>query len=251
MKKLCCLLAGILLLCCGCAQSGDAAGYAPDRHQYDEETRLEQNENTENIGSANSSIFITVAEDEQFEFMTLVSDVILTGTVADDGVTTREPLLGDIPNGPEADVTAYQVNVREVWQGECDEEQITLKFYWPHQTRPFKNDELILFLRWQWTDFYTPITADNDSVFVINPPENKLFPLSTQQDIIAYDNQSVETLKSDVAETVEEFRAATEYDYLVGAVGLLALTEDDPLYDKYWEIYHDNPFSIQYAEIFE
>ena len=40
-------------------------------------------------------------------------------------------------------------------------------------------------------------------------------------------------------------------DYLVGAVGLLALTENDPLYDKYWEIYHDNPFSIQYAEIFE
>ena len=251
MKKLFCFLAGILLLCCGCAQSGDAAGYAPDRHQYDEETRLEQNENTENIGSANSSIFITVAEDEQFEYMTLVSDVILTGTVADDGVTTREPLFGDIPNGPEADVTAYQVNVREVWQGECDEEQITLKFYWPHQTRPFKNDELILFLKKQGSGFYTPVTADNDSVLVINPPENKLFAMSTRQYVVSYDNQNVKTLKSDVADTVADFRDATEYTYAVGAAGLLALTEDDPLYDKYWEMYHDHPYGSQYAEIFE
>ena len=250
MKKLCCLLIGILLLCCGCAQSDDATGYAPDRHQYDEETRLEQNENTEN-SNTNSLSVLSIPPDKEFEYMALSSDVILAGTVVDDGVTTREPLLMSVSDGPEAEVTAYQVNVREVWQGECDEEQITLKFYWPHQTRPFKNDELILFLKKQGSGFYTPVTADNDSVFVINPPENKLFPLSTQQDIIAYDNQSVETLKSDVAETVEEFRAATEYDYLVGAVGLLALTEDDPLYDKYWEIYHDNPFSIQYAEIFE
>ena len=251
MKKLCCLLAGILLLCCGCAQSGDAAGYAPDRHQYDEETRLEQNENTENTESTNSSIFMTVPEDEQFEFMTLVSDVILTGTVADDGATTREPLLGDIPNGPEADVTAYQVNVREVWQGECDEEQITLKFCWPHQTRPFKDDELILFLKKQGIGFYTPTTASNASVFVINPPENKLFAMSTREYVVTYDNQSIKTLKSDVADTVEEFRDAAEYTYAVGAVALLALTKDDPLYDKYWEIYHDNSHLIQYAEIFD
>ena len=249
MKKLFCFLAGILLLCCGCAQSGDAAGYAPDRHQYDEETRLEQNENTENLNT--NACSITVPPDKEFEYMTLSSDVVLAGTVADDGVTTREPLLMSVSDGPEADVTAYQVNVREVWQGECDEEQITLKFYWPHQTRPFKNDELILFLKKQGSGFYTPVTADNDSVFVINPPENKLFAMSTRQYVVSYDNQNVKTLKSDVADTVADFRDATEYTYAVGAVGLLALTEDDPLYDKYWEMYHDHPYGSQYAEIFE
>ena len=249
MKKLCCLLIGILLLCCGCAQSDGTARYAPDRHQYDAETRLEQNENTENLNT--NACSITVPPDKEFEYMTLSSDVVLAGTVADDGVTTREPLLMSVSDGPEADVTAYQVNVREVWQGECDEEQITLKFYWPHQTRPFKNDELILFLVKQGSGFYTPVTADNDSVFVINPPENKLFAMSTRQYVVAYDNQKIKTLKSDVADTVADFRDATEYTYAVGAVGLLSLTEDDPLYDKYWEMYHDHPYGSQYAEIFE
>ncbi|HIS32641.1 MAG TPA: hypothetical protein IAB44_14025 [Candidatus Limivivens intestinipullorum] len=134
---------------------------------------------------------------------------------------------------------------------ETDTTQRALKFYWPHQTRPFKNDELILFLVKQGSRFYTPTTASNTSVFVINPPENKLFAMSTREYVVTYDNQSIKTLKSDVADAVAEFRDATEYTGFAGAVGLLALTEDDPLYDKYWEIYHDNPYGSQYAEIFE
>ena len=247
MKKLCCLLAGILLLCCGCAQS---PGYAPDRHQYDEETRLEQNENTENL-NANALSSITVPPDKKFAHMTLSSDVILAGTVADDGITERGPIFDILPDGPETDFTTYHINVREVWQGECDEEQITLKFCWPHQTRPFKDDELILFLKKQGIGFYTPTTASNASVFVINPPENKLFAMSTREYVVTYDNQSIKTLKSDVADTVEEFRDAAEYTYAVGAVALLSLTKDDPLYDKYWEMYHDHPYGSQYAEIFD
>ena len=64
-------------------------------------------------------------------------------------------------------------------------------------------------------------------------------------------HMTIKTLKSDVADTVEEFRDAAEYTYAVGAVALLALTKDDPLYDKYWEMYHDHPYGSQYAEIFD
>ena len=132
MKKLCCLLAGILLLCCGCAQSGDAAGYASDRHQYDAETRLEQKEDTENL-NANALSSITVPPDKKFAHMTLSSDVILAGTVADDGITERGPIFDILPDGPETDFTTYHINVREVWQGECDEEQMR---------KPWRNSEL-------------------------------------------------------------------------------------------------------------
>ena len=43
MKKIFCLLIGIVLLSCSCSKSETTSGYASNRHQYDKETRIEQN----------------------------------------------------------------------------------------------------------------------------------------------------------------------------------------------------------------
>ena len=43
MKKIFCLLIGIVLLSCSCSKSETTSGNASNRHQYDKETRIEQN----------------------------------------------------------------------------------------------------------------------------------------------------------------------------------------------------------------
>ena len=43
MKRIFCLLIGIVLLSCSCSKSETTSGYASNRHQYDKETRIEQN----------------------------------------------------------------------------------------------------------------------------------------------------------------------------------------------------------------
>ncbi len=215
MRKFYCLLIGILILSCGCSKSHSTAGYASDRHYYDEETRMEQNTD---VPVSDMLTMITIPEGESFRYMTISSDVILAGTVADEGVTERMPIFEVIPDSPETDVTTYQIDVREVIEGSCDEEQITLKLYWDYQTRPYKNDELILFLNKQG-DIYTPVTADNDSIFVINPPNDKIFAFSGSEDMIQFDNSSVEDFRSFINDEICSFREdPSDYKGIVGDI---------------------------------
>ena len=157
--------------------------------------------------------------------MTLSSDVILAGTVADEGITERVPILTGVPDCPEMEVTSYQINVREVLQGSCEEEQIKLILFWDHQTRPHKNDELVLFLTEQG-DVYAAVTADNDSVFVINPPNDKILAFSGSEEMIQYDDLSVENFKSSINEEIDKFREdSSDYKGIVGTIGGWILEE--------------------------
>lgn len=153
-------------------------------------------------------------------------------------------------DGPTAIATSYQIDVRKVLYGSYDEEQLTLRFYWAFQTKPHQGDELLLFLKVR-PEYCVPTTADDDSVFVINPPENQLFSLSVKKPLTDFDNQDVAVLESEIADAIEEFQSAADYPYPAGVIALSALTEDSPLYEEYRDIYRDNPYYPEYAEIFE
>ena len=82
-------------------------------------------------------------------------------------------------------------------------------------------------------EFYTPTSADNDSVFAVNPPDNTIFAFSKKETLRAYDGQKLSDFKKNIEEALDTFRTATEYPYIAGEAGLSALTENSPLYEEY------------------
>lgn len=236
-------LPAALLLCTACGTP-----YDPNRHQYTPEERSAHYEEYPYDNPLNAD-GITVPDDRRLECTVLASDLILTGRVADSGTKISVPVFL-IEDSPEANVTCYQIDVRKVLYGSHDEEQLTLRFYWPYQTKPFEGDELFLFLR-EGPDYYIPTTANNLSVFVINPPDDRLFALSNKEVLTAFDGRKPKSLEAEIDGIVEGFQSAAEYPYSTGAVALSALTEDSPLYEEYRDIYRDNPYYPEYAEIFE
>ena len=228
MKIRLCLFLAVLFLFTGCADSGN-------RHVYTPEERAEWDSEAGMIGCG-----FFVPDEKQFETNIIASDVALVGTVMDEGVSKVEPILRDIvDDGPQTTVIAFQLRVQDVLAGSCDAKEITLKFYWPYQTRPYKGDKLVLFLVEQPVvpelpvEFYTPTSADNDSVFAVNPPDNTIFAFSKKETLTAYDGQKLSDFKKNIEEALDTFRTATEYPYIAGEAGLSALTENSPLYEEY------------------
>ena len=228
MKIRLCLFLAVLFLFTGCADSGN-------RHVYTPEERAEWDSEAGMIGCG-----FFVPDEKQFETNIIASDVALVGTVMDEGVSKVEPIFGEAwDDGPQTTVTAFQLRVQDVLAGSCDAKEITLKFYWPYQTRPYKGDKLVLFLVEQPVasefpvEFYTPTSADNDSVFAVNPPDNTIFAFSKKETLTAYDGQKLSDFKKNIEEALDTFRTATEYPYIAGEAGLSALTENSPLYEEY------------------
>lgn len=226
---------------------GTAEAYDPNRHQYTPEERSAHHAEDQNT-SLHSSI--TIPDDKLLEYTVLYSDLILKGRVADDGVSEVVPMFEGVNESPPVTITSYQIDVREVLYGSYDEEQLTLRFY-SDQTKPYQGDELLLFLKVR-SNYCIPTRAKDDSVFVINPPENQLVALSVREPLTVFDNQDIADLESEIADIVEGFQSATEYSYGVGAVGLLALTEDSPLYEEMKSMYDNNPIYFpEYDKIFD
>lgn len=228
MKIRLCLFLAVLFLFTGCADSGN-------RHVYTPEERAEWDSEAGMIGCG-----FFVPDEKQFETNIIASDVALVGTVMDEGVSKVEPIFGEAwDDGPQTTVIAFQLRVQDVLAGSCDAKEITLKFYWPYQTRPYKGDKLVLFLVEQPVvpelpvEFYTPTSADNDSVFAVNPPDNTIFAFSKKETLRAYDGQKLSDFKKNIEEALDTFRTATEYPYIAGEAGLSALTENSPLYEEY------------------
>lgn len=237
-------LPAALLLCTACGTP-----YDPNRHQYTPEERSAHYEEYPYDQLPNACGFV-IPDDRLLESTVLASDLIVTGTIADAGTTQEVSLLEGIDDGSTAIVTSYQIDVREVLYGSYDGEQLTLRFYWPFQTKPYQGDELFLFLA-VGPDYCLPTTASNYSVFVINPPDDRLFALSNKEVLTAFDGRKPKSLEAEIDGIVEGFQSAAEYPYSTGAVALSALTEDSPLYEEYRDIYRDNPYYPEYAEIFE
>lgn len=245
MKKLWKWLAlpAALLLCAACGTP-----YDPNRHRYTPEERSAHYEEYPYDQLLNACGFV-IPDGRLLESTVLASDLILTGRVADDGVSEVVPVFEGVENPP-VTITSYQIDVREVLYGSYDEEQLTLRFYWAFQTKPYQGDELLLFLT-VGPDYCLPTTASNYSVFVINPPDDRLFALSNKEVLTAFDGSKPKSLEAEIDGIVEGFQSATEYPYSTGAVALSALSEDRPLYEEYRDIYRDNPYYPEYAEIFE
>ena len=243
MKKLWKWLAlpAALLLCAACGTP-----YDPNRHQYTPEERAAHHAENQDTPPHSS---ITIPDDRLLENTVLSSDLILTGRVADGGVSEVVPMFEGVDESPQVTITSYQIDVREVLYGSYDEEQLTLRFY-SYQTKPYQGDELLLFLKVR-SDYCIPTRAKDDSVFVINPPDDRLFALSNKEVLTAFDGSGPKSLEAEIDGIVEGFQSAAEYPYSTGAVALSALTEDSPLYEEYRDIYRDNPYYPEYAEIFE
>ena len=138
------------------------------------------------------------------------------------------------------------MDVRKVWDGELTKGTIPLRILGtPTSTmsKPQKNDELILFLsldisiddpseRW-----YSLATGSEQSMFAINPPNNRLYAFDNQEGSTVFDGKEVNVLKSAIEDAIESLSTVhlepgktlvlDEYIYRVGLLGEKYLGDKD------------------------
>ena len=222
----------VLLGSCGNPYASD---YDPNRHQYDPETRISQSR------SFLSDAFVVVSPPEQSFIAEVVSaDLIIEGKVLDDGTLVSRYL----PVGEGEDPTAspqlysvnYQIQIRDVWYGKCEDTEITLGLLGGFESgvmKPHKNDELILFLNQKSNGDYTTVFYE-ESIYIINPPENKIFVFADNPILIEeYDYTSIPFIKREVKRILREVDSYSPEEYpsmhFIGDIANGFLSDDHPL----------------------
>lgn len=209
--------------------------YDPDRHQYDPETRVSGSR------SFLSDAFVVISPPEQSFIAEVVSaDLIIEGKVLDEGTLVSRYLPVNEGEDPTASPQLYsvdfQIQVRDVWYGECEDTEITLGLLGGFEsgvTKPHKDDELILFLSQKSNGDYTTVFYE-ESIYVINPPENKIFVFADNPSLIeGYDHTSISFIKREVKRILREVDSYSLEEYpsmnFIGDIANGFLSDDHPL----------------------
>lgn len=95
-------------------------------------------------------------------------------------------------------VMIYTLKIDRIWSGTYEGDTLTLQLdggrkYGPPKPHLYDQGVFLLTLYPEW-DNYT-LSASEDSIFIKNPPNNRLFSFSSNPDIRAFDGKSVLKLK--------------------------------------------------------
>ena len=207
----------------------DTPKYNPDRFQYTEDMK--------HLVTFLDGMYTIVPQGEELLVQTVLSDIIIQGTVLDDGMEDQVylpfPYEGE---GPSFTVTNIRVKIDELWFGEYEGEEVTISLYenlTNGVTKPKKDDALILFLH-ETGETYSTNEFEN-SMFIINPPNDTLFALSTREDLSEFDGKKPSDLYKSVRAELKKFSQYTEWNENIEDVGLSVLDEDSPIMVKYRE----------------
>ncbi len=143
---------------------------------------------------------------------TVLSDLIAEVEITSEQETEELTLSGGVPYP----VCKYQAKVRNVWYGETDYRDIVIWFVGTRDVL-YRNDRAIMYLRQNKENNYVPVDGEY-SVFLLNPPEDVIFPYSVYYEYDVYENQDVRILKE---ATEESFRRIEngEVSVIFGIVG--------------------------------
>ena len=220
--------AAVLLGSCG---NPYAADYDPDRHQYDLQEK-----------SGRPEVEMVISKEEPFQYTVLSSDTIIEGKVIDIGYETNSAV--DI-------YVTYYVQVRDVWYGKC-KDLIEVRIEGKVGGGPAKpqiNDEVILFLQGSFDIGVYMCSNYERSIFIINPPDDRLFSFSNMPDNAIFDGKSIGALKRAVKKELKELSHSSEYAYYkkLGEVADDYLADDHPLkYINWYEPEYD-PNRYEYS----
>ena len=195
---------------CGCS--------GHDRYRYDY-TQKEDACNSDTIAAfGSSSSPIT----DYFEHAITESDLIIEGEVISVGDTADRPLAGTEETVKfNIKTTIYTISVIDVWYGTYDGDSLILEIYGDNDSGPTKPHQYDrgVFLLEKYGDNYTLSAAEN-SVFIQNPPNGKLYAFSYHDEVAMFDKQSTSVLKEAMETKLNDIKANGASRQVFGSIGL-------------------------------
>ena len=220
--------------------------YDPNRHQYDPTTREVLSETY--MSASDGMMLPEIPAEHLLRSTVAAADIVIEGRIKNDG-EIGTLYIGDPETSYPFTYTEFLVDVRKVWYGELTKGTIPLRILGTPtsvMSKPQKGDELILFLsldisiddpseRW-----YSLATGSEQSMFAINPPDNRLYAFDNQDGSTVFDDKEVNVLKSAIEDAVESLSTVhlepgktlvlDEYIYRVGLLGETYLNDNDASY---------------------
>ncbi len=216
--------------------------YDPNRHQYDPETRVVLSGGS-GQPEPDALRFPEIPETLVLRSIVAASDIVITGKVVDEGEVRTRPLSLSAPDGVLVTTTFFDIQVRDVWFGNYNEETLTVSILGDSDwgvTKPYPGDELILFLRetqYGEESHYILSSGSEQSMLAINPPNNRLYAFDNQEGSTVFDGKEVNVLKSAIEDAIESLSTVhlepgktlvlDEYIYRVGLLGEKYLGDKD------------------------
>jgi len=177
MKKLIMIVFGVVL-----AAAYFTINCFDHRHRYSEEEKKP----LPDYSSGDSAHHVT----NRFSYAVDKADLIVEGEI----ITEGDVALDGSPGW----VTTYILKVDKVWFGTYEEDTLTLKISGDKKSGPPKPclyDQGVFLLMLHHEDDCYMLSASEDSLFIKNPPNNRIFSLSSDPNVRIFDGKSVSTLK--------------------------------------------------------
>ena len=176
-----------VFLCCACSASSD-------RYVYTAEERLT------GTGTGAASCFYSPG----IESNVYLASAIFVGNVESEPEEVLYP-AGEISIGR----MEYTVSVEDIWYGECEEKITVSASSGSGVSNPRKGDKAVFFLTRTVLSEYDDklvykTVNDPESILIINPPSDRLFSLSTLENMTAYDGKTPETLQKDIEKILQD-----------------------------------------------
>lgn len=198
MKKLCSFLLVCLMLICVLTGCG---GDKPERYRYDPETRVVLSKISSPV-FANAMLFYP---DDQLEYALYQADAVVEGTVT----AILDPIY---PSSEHA--ALYTIEVKDIWFGECSD-KIILELRGDEKkgiSKVHLHDEVILIVKRHVTSNYIPTLAET-SIFVKNPPNDRIYSFSDHETCTAFDGKTAAKLKKGLQKKLNNIAKNGPPDY--------------------------------------
>lgn len=203
----------------------------PERYQYSENDLFKSSyaSSPEAFGSMQSP------PDDHLEYAVVSSDIIVYGTVTDDGFVETKVAPGTeiLPEKLQlkTTTTSYTLQIEEVWAGEFEDNELTLEIYGDKEhgiTKPHKNDHIIAFISTYGNEGNYAPSVGGGCLYVENPPNNQLFAFSSREDYAQYNGKRLSSLKDAIDKRLEKVAAEGTDRLVLGDIG----KEYQALYEK-------------------
>lgn len=126
------------------------------------------------------------------ELNTCLAELIAEVEICSDRQTDRYTLSGEVP----VTVSWYEARIRDMWYGATVDDEIQIWFM-GDDSQLHLNDRIILYATYSGQEnIYLPVDGEA-SVFILNPPDDTVFPYSMISDYEDLDGSSPEKLREE------------------------------------------------------
>ncbi|MBR6790668.1 MAG: hypothetical protein IKM31_07365 [Oscillospiraceae bacterium] len=131
------------------------------------------------------------------------SDLVVEGTIVSVESAMQQNYQKKIGNGK---YTSYKIQTDDIWFGECDAAEIDLIVDNDYSFLHLHEKDKAIFLLYESSsdENVYELTHYENSVFIKNPPFNRLFPLSPAESCMAYDGKTAGKLKSGMKKALRQ-----------------------------------------------